>query len=467
MRRGFFVLTGWISFLLSAAPLVSAPTTLALEEAYRLTRQGSEVVKLKELAVQKSRLALDEAGSRVWPHVDLQASASYLPKPPKGALVPANSLSIQVPNPIPPFTPTTLTFPTTDAYIGGEQHQYISLTATLSQPLFTWGKISNAVEVARLQVEAAGTDLTAQRRDIDREVHRAYFSALLAQESQRVLERLRDTAAEVVADRQKSFDDGTTNRQNVMEAQANLAAIEARLVDAEQSGSTARESLGILTGREPSSIALVSGYGSGVPALDEQSVLAQAMAASTDMAAARTRLTLARRNLDIQRGSMMLLPDVMLGVSLSVAGQEDLGYSSTSFGINTTWDWNLAISLGVKMSAFDGLASYARIGQAGKDLEMADAGVTQTEKMVRLAVRRAVDAAARADAGVREKQAAADLGEERLRNARLSFDNGAASREDLRGADIMAGTAELDLQFALFTREEARADLARLTTQRF
>jgi outer membrane protein TolC len=189
------------------------------------------------------------------------------------------------------------------------------------------------------------------------------------------------------------------------------------------------------------------------------------MAASTDLAAVRNRLTMARRSLDIQKGGMMLLPDVMLGVSLSVAGQEDLGYASSTFGINNTWDWNLAVSLGVKMSAFDGLASYARIGQAGKDVEMAGAGVTQAQKMVRLAVRRAVDAAARADAGVTEKQAAADLAEERLKNARLSFDSGAASREDLHGAQIMAGTAELDLQLALFTREESRADLARLTAQ--
>jgi outer membrane protein TolC len=271
----------------------------------------------------------------------------------------------------------------------------------------------------------------------------------------------------VVADRQKSFDDGTTNRQNVMEAQANLAAIEARLVEAEQSGSTALESLGILTGREPSSIVLASGYSEDLPALDEQSILSQALGSSTDLAAMRNRLTMARRNLDIQKGGMMLLPDVALGVSLSVAGQEDLGYSSRVFSINNTWDWNLAISLGVKVNAFDGLASYARIGQAGKDLEIAGTGVTQAEKMVRLAVRRAVDAAARADAGVKEKQAAADLAEERLRNARLSFDNGTISREDLHGADIMAGTAELDLQSALFTREEARADLARLTAQRF
>ena len=62
------------------------------EDAYTLTRRSSEAVHVKELAVQKSRLALEEAGSRAWPHIDLQASASYLVHPPQGYTVAAGTL---------------------------------------------------------------------------------------------------------------------------------------------------------------------------------------------------------------------------------------------------------------------------------------------------------------------------------------------------------------------------------------
>jgi outer membrane protein TolC len=180
------------------------------------------------------------------------------------------------------------------------------------------------------------------------------------------------------------------------------------------------------------------------------------------MAAGRTRVSLAQKKLAIEKGGSMLLPDASLGVSLAVTGQEDIPYADWSWN-NTTWTWDLVISLGVKMSAFDGLSSHAAIGQAEKDAEMAATGLTQTEKLVRLNVRKAIDAAIKADADVKENQAKAEYAEERLKNARVSFDNGSASHADLYGADIMEGSVQLDLLLALYTRDEALADIAQIT----
>ena len=477
MRRGVFFLAVGVSFLLAAAPLLPEPAPLTLDDAYLLTRKGSEVVRLKELAVQKSRLALDEAGSRAWPRVDLQGSVSYLTNPPPGYTVAAGSLGSITPA-IPPFTPPfgnvnpiplgSFTIPPQDFTVGAQLHNYFTLTAALSQPIFTWGKIRNAIDLAGLEVDTAATALVAQERDIDREVHRAYFSAVLARDSEKTLARLRDIAAVILSDRRGSFDQGTTNRQDVLEAQANLAAIEARLAEAAQSKATAMEGLGILTGLDPAAMVLTTGYRAALPQLDEQAIQESARTVSTDLATVRARISQARKKLDVEKGGSILHPDISLGVRVDVSGQEDLGYNN-----NWNWSWNngtwnadLVISLGVKMGVFDAMASARRVQQAEKDLEMAGAGVTQAEKVVRLDVRKAVDAAVRADAQVKERQAGAALAEERLKNARLSFDTGAISRDDLHGADIMAGTADLDLQLALFTREEALADLARLTAAR-
>jgi outer membrane protein TolC len=468
MRRGVFFLAVGVSFLVAAAPLLPEPAPLTLDDAYLLTRKGSELVRLKELAVQKSRLVLDEAGSRAWPRVDMQASVSYLTNPPPGYTVAAGSLG-SLPYPDPPAVATTqIKLPPQDFTVGAQLHNYFTLTAALSQPIFTWGKIRNAIDLAGLEVDTAATALVAQQRDIDREVHRAYFSAVLARDSERTLTRLRDTAALILSDRRGSFDQGTTNRQDVLEAQANLAAIEARLAEAAQSKATALEGLGILTGLDPAAIVLTTGYRADSPQLDEAAMQESAHTVSTDLATVRARMSQARKKLDVEKGGTILHPDVSLGVRVDVSGQEDLGYNN-----NWSWNWNnstwnadLVISIGVKMGVFDAMASARRVQQAEKDLEMAGAGVTQAEKMVRLDVRRAVDAVVRADAQVKEKQAGAELAQERLKNARLSFDTGAISRDDLHGADIMAGTAELDLQLALFTREEALADLARLTAAR-
>lgn len=467
---GFVVL---LPLLCIAVPGMAQATELTLEDACTLARKNSEAVHVKELAVQKSRLAREEAGSRALPHVDLQASASYLVHPPQGYTVGAGTLgtlSSEIPanSPLHNLVPIPLgsfAIPPQDFTVGAQLHNYFTATASLSQPIFTWGKIRNAIDLASLEVDAAGTDLVAQQRDLDRDVHRAYFSVLLARDSESVLRRIRDTAAEIAADRQKSFDQGTINRETVLEAQANLASIEAKLSEAEQSKATALESLGLLTGTEPKVEDLSTGFRTQFPPLDEQSLREKARASSTALAASRTRISQAGKKLALEKGGELLRPDLSLGVQLGFLGQEDLPFSAWSWN-NTTWDWDLMISLGVRMSVFDGLSSLQRVRQAEKDLEMAGMGLSLDEKQVGLDVRKAVDAAVKADSDVKEKQARADYAEERLHTTRASRENGMASRDDEHGADIQAGSAELDLIFARFSREEALADIAHLIGER-
>ncbi len=468
LPRSLFLLP----LLCAALPGASQSATLTLEDAYTLTRTGSEAVRVKQLAVQKSRLALEEAGSRAWPRIDLQASASYLAHPPQGYTVAAGTLGTISPaiptgalgNPA-PIPLGDFAIPPRDFTIGAQQHNYFTASASLSQPIFTWGKIRNAIDLAALEVDAAGTDLLTQQRDIDREVHRAYFGALLARDSETVLKGLRDTAAEIAADRRKAFDQGTTNRETALEAQANLASIESRLSEAGQSKATALEGLAMLTGRELRAEDLATGFRTQLPVLDEQSLREKAHASSPALAASRTRMSQARKKLAVEEGGSLLRPDVSLGLRLDLSGQEDLPFSTWKWN-NSTWDWDLVVSIGMKMNVFDGLASLQRVRQAEKDLEMAGMGLSLDEKRVRLDVRKAVDAAVKADGDVREKKARADYAEERLRNAQASLENGMASRDDVHGADILAGSAELDLLYARYTREEALADIARITGER-
>lgn len=444
-----------IVFFCAAAPaLPQQAAGLTLEEALRLARTSSEAIRIRELAVQKSRLAVDEASGKAWPHVDLGLSGSYLVYPPTGYTVTKGQLAG------PPTIPFLI--PDMDFNIGSQLHNYFSVSATLSQPLFTWGRIRNAIDAAALQVDSAGTDLVTQRRDIDREVHRAYFGALLAQESVKVLRGIAGSAAQVVADRQTALDQGSITREAVLEAASRRAQIQARLAEAVQSNATALESLGILTGLDSSAIGLATGFGASAPSPDEQSLRARALDASTDVAASQTRQSLAQKKLSIEKGGSILRPDVSLGVSFGVTGQEDIPYAGWQWN-NSTWSWDLVVSLAVKMSVFDGMESVARIGQAEKDAEAAGMAVQQARKLARLAVRRAVDASVKAEADLGEKLAQEEYMAERMKNAQVSVQNGMSSREDLHGAEILFGSAQLDRLLAQFTREEAHADIAHLT----
>ena len=461
-----------ILFSISAAagPAFGQTTALTLEKAYVLARSGSDALHAKEIALQKARLAVSEAASRAWPRIDLQASASYLANPPQGYTLSAGELGsfpIVIPaHALSPISPAidlgTITIPQTDITIGAQQHNYFSLTASLAQPLFTWGKITNAIDLASLQVDAAATRVATQQRDGDRQVNAAYFSAVLAEQSAVSLRTLVDTAIQIVADAQGALEQGATNRESVLLAQAALATIRSKLMQAEQGRATALERLGILTGLDPSSMTLATGFRAALPVLDEAALLAAALGTSADLDAARTDKAMAEKKLSIERGGSMLLPDVSLGMSFSVTGQEDVPYKEWDWN-NSAWDWDLVVSLGMKMSVFDGLASFSRIAQAQKDVEAAGVGLVARQKQVRLDVRADIEAALRAEADVQDKQAQADYAAEHLRNAQGSYDIGAGSRSDLRAAQIAAGSAALDLLLARFTREQALADITRLT----
>ena len=451
------------------APVAAAADGLTLAAATEMALRTTDAVRLRELALQKARLAVDEATAAMLPHVDLKASASYLVNPPQGYSVKAGELGTINPtipagaigNPA-PIPLGSFTIPPTDFTIGSQEHDYFSLSASLSQPIFTWGKIRGAIDLAALQAEAAANDLAAQRRDVVREVNRAWFGALLAGDSADVLRRIRDTALGIVADRQKALDDGTTNREAVLQARADLAQLEAKGVEAAQSRLTALETLGMLTSLDPSAIVLDTGFTPDLPPLDEQAIREKALQASTDTAAARTRLQQARRKLDVEKGGSLLLPDVSLGLSFDLTGQEDWPWAALG-AAGDSWNWDVVISLGMRMSVFDGFSSRSRIAQSEKDVDAAGTAAVQEEKLVRLAVRKALDSALRADADVHEKQAQVDFAQERLKNARASFEAGLASRADMQGAEILEGTSALGLLLSRYTREQALADIAQLT----
>ena len=181
------------------------------------------------------------------------------------------------------------------------------------------------------------------------------------------------------------------------------------------------------------------------------------------MATARTRAEQARRKLSIEQGGAILHPDVNLGISFDVSGQEDLPYSGAWTFSNNTWNVDVLVTLGVKMSAFDGMESHNRILQAEKDVDMAAVALSQQAKTVRIQLRKAIEAAVKADADARAHQSRVSYLQEKLRNAGVALANGQVSREDQENASLQADSAELDLLLAQYSRENALAEIQRIT----
>lgn len=456
------------ALMLAAAALTAkgegkSEIPLDIARAQELAAKGSDEVKAREAAAEAALRAVDAARANFFPKLSGSVSGAYLPQPPAGVKVPAGSLGT-----LPLYYPTGIVYlpmPATELNVGGyTKDSFFKGNLTFTQPIVAWGKIKAAVDLASLEARVASIGSEGASLDAVRAANRAYYTALLAKESGVILEELHGLAASILEDRKSALTEGFTTKEDVLSSTADLAALETRRVEARESGASAMESLGLLTGLDSSTIELVSPFRTVLPPIVEAGLKDEAARVSTDVDIARARLAQARRKLDLERGSSLFLPDVSFFASLEALGQ-DVPFSSPTWW-SDTWSWDLSLGISANVDLFDGGASAARKREAAADLEAARVGEVASEKAANLQARRALDAARVAEASLGEKRARAEWAAESLRNARAKAADQAASRAELDAAAIGEATARLDLLYARYTLEESIADLERLAGRR-
>lgn len=431
------------------------PRPLSIEEAVALSMDNAEAVRIKAQAVEKSRSRLAEARAKSLPSVSLESTLSYLANPPEGVTVHKGELGT-LPLASPPFS---LPLPDRDiVFLADTEHTYLTLDASIKQPVYTWGKIAAGIRLAALDVAGSRTELELQKREIRRETRRAYTGALLARLSLPVLEQMRSAFQDIVTDREHAFQEGLGTRQPVLEARAGLAAAERRLLENREGELTALESLRLLTGLQAQELALTTPLRDAPETLEEQVLLERALARSADLDLVRTRISQAQEKVRLERGGGLLRPDLSLALSLEVTGQKP----PWTVDWSDTWDWNLILSLGTQVKLYDGGEARARIDGSRSDLAMAAYGAAQTEKLLRLGVRQAVQETRLAAGEIAELAWKLEAAEEQQRNAQLSFENTLITREELRTAQLATDRVLLEQLAARQRLELALVELERL-----
>lgn len=440
--------------LAAALPCFGEARPLSLDEALALGLENAEAVRLKLKSVDKNRSRLAEARAKALPSVSLEAALSYLTNPPEGVTVHKGELGVL---PLPP--PYNLLPDRDIVFLADTEHTYFSLNASLSQPVYTWGRIAAGIQLASLELAGSRAELELEKRDLRREVRRAYSAALLARLSRPILEEMRAALAEIVTDRERSYAEGLITRQELLEANASMAAVERRLLEAREGEQSAIESLLLLTGLPPQELELTTPFREAPEELEEQGLLERALASSKELELARTRIAQAQEKVRLERGAGLLRPDLALTVTLDVTGQKPPWADSDW---SDTWTWDLIFSLGTRVKLFDGGEARARASESSSDLALAAIGAAQAEKLLRLGVRRGVQEARLAAGELAELEARLAAAGEQRHNAQLAYQNTLISREELHSALLALDRVRLEQLAARQRLELALAELERL-----
>lgn len=313
---------------------------------------NAQLAKARQTYIQ-SRLDVKNAKANYQPTIELLLTSTYMPNPPIGkTTISVDELSSQLGVVIPGAVAGEYV-----TLYDGMKNIYYNAGLSITQPLFTWGKIPNAVklytqvaEIRALAIEDTSNQLTAQLK--------ARVSALKYMDDILVLlDQTKDTADELVQVSQDAYDNGMLLKQDVAKAKISAMEIDVTRQEIMKEYRTNLQELRTLTGNEDLQANDID-YSvnedeiQAIVAIDHDELYAMATRASSEpLTMLRKQTQALQLKKKIAQDSLYWKPDLALQVSLS--------YGGSAFPlVETNWyradDYGLYLTLAVKSTVWDG-----------------------------------------------------------------------------------------------------------------
>ena len=319
--------------------------------------------------------------------------------------------------------------------------------ATLSQPLFYWGKLGTAIDIAEMGEKEAALAYTTSELEVLHGVAKAYLGVLAAQADLEVVTAHRRTAEAFVAEVAAKLEAQTATELDRLRAESELLAV---LPEALQAEAQVKRSMEVLAGqlgldpRTPFRLGDLGAPGAGAaPRGGERSEVAQ----------------LRQQEAMLVANEKIITSDLRPKFDLNASYGYQAGKTDNLF--KEPYDaWRVSVTM--RFPVFDGLRSSGKQAQNRAQLEQVRQLRVDRERTIaveqRSADRDLATAEALAAAAARAHAAAAEA----LRVSRESFDQGLITSLDLlqaeraeRQAESRRRRADLGLWSARFDQRRA------------
>lgn len=460
----FLMLLSFLSPLFAQEPAAdlqvrgASGAALTLDEALEAAYEYSGQLTIINLDLREKEYALDEAKARRLPTVEMQASATLMSNPQEGIVIRKGELGYQ-----PSFqSEAPVPFPDQDYILMEDyEHTYFKVKTTVDQPIFTWGKLKHAVELARRDVRSAAVRRNNTEGEVKKQVRQAYFGIIFTRQAFAKVREVLDILSRMTKDRENEYREGVINLQTLLEAEKNRAGVETRFAEIEQASTKAEQGFFLLTGIDPEGRTFSTPLSAGIDLPTDPETLAErTTAASPEVRELSLTAEQAELYRELEGKTGQFRPDFFLRLGVDITGQR-----IPIFGANwtDTWDVNFLVTLGTKLTLWDSGQSAAERKQAAVKAYRAREGLRQTIDSTKLAINAAADSVVLAYRQVQEGEAGLLLAKERYKNARVSYENDLLTRGELLGAEAAMVQAEVELLSVELNYQHAKAELDYLT----
>ena len=343
--------------LLSATEL-NHPDLLKLQEEYR-----------------RSLLDYKDAKAGLGPTIDLQISGTYMMNPP------VDDITINVDNIIDAIQWNGLKPAKRGQYIkvyDGMENTFYNFELTLTQPLFTWGKVTNAIKLYQQISEIKQTQITNQSAQIQTELKTRLLSLYYLNKILEILDEEQTYTDRMVKVSMDAEESGMLLHQDVVDAKIQAKELEIAKQDLLEQMNNQLLELRRTTGLEELSADNIN-Y-DFVPELLEsfdtllntghEELESEILSGNQSAIKMITKLQEVSQTAEkIARGYENWKPDV----ALQMSG----GYSGSRFPlVETNWrrkdDYSLNISIGLKTTIWDGGKKVRDVSRKMSEVKTAD-----------------------------------------------------------------------------------------------
>jgi outer membrane protein len=390
-----------------AAPPTQAsqPETLSLDQCLQLAFANTEPVKIAVKNVEKAKEGVKQARSGFFPTLNYQTGYS--------------DLSGDLP---------VLGWPNGKPYYSWEQ--VVTGNVSLTQPLYTAGKLTYGLKLAQLQLDYALENERKVKQDLVYNVKAAYYQVWL---SEKVLAVAQDALSNLdrhVDQIQKFYAAGTASKYDLSRAQVQRDTLKPQVIKAENAVAIIKLNLATLIGadRDQKFTVAVNSEQLNLPKEAVFEVNRLVESAYQNRSDIRQIQQLKQVNdLKTALAKAEYQPNLLLVGNYG--GKGEAFYDST-------WQATTTITLAVQGNLSTGGATRAKVTAAKDDQAIALLQESNLKKQIRLEVQQAVQSLTDNLATIRANQANIDLARETLQYTQTRFDSGMATTMDIMDSQL-------------------------------
>ena len=406
-----------------------------------------ELLKLQE-EYKRSRLDVQDAWAGLGPTVDLQVSGTYMVNPPVGAMyINTEDIinSIQINGVRPSARGQRIKI-----YDGMEPTLY-DFQLTLTQPLFTWGKITNAIKLYQEISEIKETQLSQQTSQLETELKTRLVSLYYLNRILEIIDEEEAYAERMVQVSENAELSGMLLHQEVVDAKIQAKELEIAKQDLlEQINDQLLElsrTSGIDLSLENINFDFVPDFIEGFDSLlAEDAALLEAEVLSGNQSSIKmlTQLeTVSKTAEKISRGYENWKPDI----ALQMSG----GYSGSRFPlVEPNWrrkdDYSLNISIGIKTTLWDGGKKVRDVARKKSEVETADINKLDARSTISQTFNSQWNAAQVCTMKIEYQALKIESATAKIEQKQQMYESGYGSETDVLSAKIERCNAQIELE---------------------